>query len=129
VAQFDFSKRTLSLTVNTVYKPMEDQLIATLPMKEVQGAIACEGSVDGEPATILLDVAGDFEFATMEPPDEEIRQVSLGDLVFRQVKAESSYERGMGLAKYPRIGRQLLSRFKVTFDFKKKLIYVEKPDA
>jgi hypothetical protein len=52
----------------------------------------------------------------------------VGDLVFRNVTVAPSKDRSLGLLSYPRIGRQLLSRFKVTFAPKKKLVYFERPD-
>jgi hypothetical protein len=48
--------------------------------------------------------------------------------VFRRVQAENLYENGLGLLDNPRIGRKLLAKFKVTFDFRKKLVHFEKPN-
>jgi hypothetical protein len=125
--QLDFPKRSVVFSASTPYRPAEDLLVASLPLKDVQGALACEGAVNGDPATILLDTGADFAFAMKEPTDAEMRQVSIGDLVFRKVPATDSLQRGLGMPDYPRIGRGLMSRFKITFDFRKKLVHFEKP--
>lgn len=127
--QFDFVHRSVIFSATSSYQPNSEKLIASLPMKDAQGAIACEGLVDGKRATILIDTGGDFEFAMTDPPDSSIRQLSAGDLVFRNVSVENCFELGLGLPDHPRIGRRLLAKFKVTFDFRKKLIHFEKPDA
>ena len=90
-------------------------------------------NADHPPATQLylispLDVAGDFELVMNEPPEAAIRRLSLGDLVFPPgVNVVSSMDQGLGTTTYPRIGRLLLSRFVVTFDFRGKRVYFERP--
>ncbi len=126
-AQFDFAARELVLSASTPYTPDPERLIATVPLKDVQGAFACEGALDGAPTTFLLDTAGAFEIAMNNPPDGEITQISLGDLVFRRIQPADAKERGLGLLENPRIGLGLLSRYKVTFDLRRKLIHFERP--
>jgi hypothetical protein len=127
--QVDYPQRTLRFSATTRYPtPAPDRLVAALPLKDVQGALAVEGALDGDPITILLDVAGDFELVMNEPPEAAIRRLSLGDLVFPPgVNVVSSMDQGLGDTTYPRIGRRLLSRFVVTFDFRGKLVYFERP--
>lgn len=129
--QVDYAARMVRLSATTRYPaPASDRLVATLPLKDVQGALAVEGALDGDPMTILLDVAGDFELVMNEPPETTIRRLSLGDLVFPPgVNVVASMDQGLGTTTYPRIGRQLLSRFVVTFDFRGKVVYFERPLA
>ena len=102
-------------------------MIAALPLKEVEGAFATDGAIDGEKKTIILDSAGDFEVAMDNPPSDTLKQVSVGDLVFRNVKVVESKDQSLGLLSHPRIGRKLLSKFNITFAPKKKLVYFERP--
>jgi hypothetical protein len=129
MVQLDFAARQILLSAGPEYQPVAGDLIAAVPMAEAQGALACEGAVDGQPMVILLDTGGDFEFVMKDPPQLLTKRVSIGDLVFRQVNTESSYEQGLGLLDYPRIGRKLLSRFKITLNIKQKLIYFERSSA
>lgn len=108
--------------------PAEPTLVAKLPLKDVYGAMAVEGAMDGDPVTILLDTAGDFELVLNEPPEPTMRRLSIGDLVFPpDVKVVSSMDQGLGPTVYPRVGRRLLSRYKISFDFRNKLVYFERP--
>ena len=125
--QINFPEREVVFASTKKYSIDESQLIASLPMKNVKGALACEAVIDGEPATVILDTGGDFELAMKDPPVRPLRQVSAGDLVARQVIATDSEDLGLGFLDNPRIGRKLLSRFKITLDFKHMLIVFERP--
>jgi hypothetical protein len=127
LVQFDFAKGRLLLASSEVYEPAPERLIATLPLEEVQGALACDGVMEGKTARFLIDVAGDFEIAMKDPPTPKMRQISLGDLVVRQATTQSSFDLGLGLSDYPRIGRQILERFVVSIDFRGKRIHFERP--
>jgi hypothetical protein len=123
----DFGRRMVSFAASREYRPTEEMLVARVPMREVAGAIACDGAIDGEPATIILDTGGNYGFAVENPQADPYRQVSVGDLVFRDVKADSTEQLGLGQAGTARLGRQRLARFIVTFDFKKRVIWFERP--
>ena len=125
--QLNFPEREVMLASTKKYSPNEDQLIAKLPMKDVKGALACDAVIDGEPAIVIIDTGGDFELAMKDAPLRPLRQVSVGDLVSRQVVATDSEDLGLGLIEYPRFGRKVMARFKITLDFKNKLIWIERP--
>jgi hypothetical protein len=126
--QMDYPNHSVIFSTTLGYSPNETNLIAALPLKEVEGAFAAEGVVDHEKKLILLDSAGEFEIAMDHPSSEKVKQVSLGDLVFRNVTVVSSRDQNLGLLAYPRIGRRLLSRFNITFAPKEKLVFFERPD-
>jgi hypothetical protein len=126
--QIDYPNHSVVFSATSAYSPDGTNLIAALPLKEVDGAFAAEGMVDNEKKLILLDSAGKFEMAMDNPPSDKLKQVSMGDLVFRNVTVVSSKDRSLGLLSHPRIGRQLLSRFKITFVPKKKVVYFERPN-
>jgi len=125
--QIDYPNHSVIFSATSEYSPDATNLIATLPLMEVEGAFAADGMVDSEKKLILLDSAGEFDMAMDNPPSDKLKQVSVGDLVFRNVTVVSSKDRSLGLLSYPRIGRQLLARFKITFMPKKKLVYFERP--
>lgn len=125
--QIDYPNRSVVFSATSEYSPDPTNLIAALPLKEVDGVFATEGMLDNEKKLILLDSAGDFEIAMDNPPSDKLKQVSVDDLVFRNVMVSSSKDRSLGLLSHPRIGRRLLARFKVTLTPKKKLLYVERP--
>jgi hypothetical protein len=126
--QIDYPNHSVMFSATTEYSPDGTNLIATLPLREVDGAFAVDGMVDSEKKLILLDSAGEFETTMENPPSDKLKQVSVGDLVFRNVTVASSQDGNLGLLSHPRIGRRLLSRFVVTFAPKKKLVYFERPD-
>jgi hypothetical protein len=129
LVQFDLPRDRLLLATSQSYEPDEARLVATLPLLEEQGALACAAIVEGRPVKLLLDVVGDFELAMKDPPAPRLRQVSAGDLVFRQVATENAFDLGLGLLEFPRLGRRLLQRFVVTVDFRQKLVFFERPPA
>ncbi|MBP7829053.1 MAG: hypothetical protein KA248_03965 [Kiritimatiellae bacterium] len=124
--QLNYPEQLVFLSSTSAYGPSAEQLLAEVPLKTVRGALAVEGLVDGEPATLILDSAGDFELAMTEPPAEPVR-VSVGDLVFPRAKAVASREHALGLPDYPRIGAKWLAKYKVTIAPKAKVVYFERP--
>ncbi|HBA84061.1 MAG TPA: hypothetical protein DCZ95_08210 [Verrucomicrobia bacterium] len=124
--QINYPTRHVALSSTFEYAPGTN-LVATVPLREIKGAIAVMGSMDGKPTSFILDTAGDYAIALDPAPEEPIRQVSLGDLVFRQVQAVSSQEKGLGMRDVPRIGNRLLGKLNLTFDYKNRVVYFEKP--
>jgi hypothetical protein len=126
--QLNYPARTVLLSTTRDYQPSETNLIASVPLVDVRGAYGAEGMIDGRAQTFIIDSAGDFAVAMANPPTNKLRQVSVGDLVFRQVDAVFDDAWGLGLTNYPRIGRQLLQEFKITFDSKLRVAHFERPD-
>ena len=126
-AQFHFSEKQLRLSATKAFTPNKDALIAAIPITEVNGSLAVEGVIDGKSQLLIIDTGGDFALAMKEAPAEPIRQVSMGDIVFRQVTATRSTDTGLDMLDYPRIGRKLLSKFIITICPKEKILYAERP--
>ncbi len=127
--QIDFRARVALFASTQSFKaPPEAMLVARVPLKDVRGVLGVEGVMDGEPMTFILDTGGDFELVMNEPPAPTVRRLSVGELVFpREVNVVASMDQGMGETSYPRIGRKLLSRYRVSFDFRNKWVYFERP--
>jgi hypothetical protein len=125
--QFDYPNRRVVVSATAGYAPEPEALVASVPLRDLQGLFGAQGYINGAGRTFLIDTAGDFEVAMADPPTNVLRQISVGDLVFRQVTVVSSRQQGLGLLKYPRIGRRLLCRFRVTVCPAQRKVFFEKP--
>lgn len=125
----DFLNRSALFAATTPYPGAdEDLLIARVPLLDIRGVLAVEGALSGEPTTFILDTGGDFDLALNEPKEQTIRRLSVGDLVFPpEAIVKSARDIGLGEIEYPRIGRGLLARYKVTFDFRSRAVWFERP--
>ena len=123
--QFDFPEKEFVVSSTLDYTPNSQKVLAMTPRLLTQGAYSVEGMMNGEETTFILDTGGAFEVAMHEPTRDVITQLSIGDLVCRNVSVTNAV--GLGFEGVPRIGRGVLSKFKVTFDNKRKMVYFEKP--
>lgn len=125
----DFPSRTVFLSSTMPFPGSPDEsLIVRLPLLDVRGVLAVEGTLRGEPATFILDTGGDFDIALNDPQELTVRRISIGDLVFPpEANVKNARDLGLGEIEYPRIGRGLLSRYKVTFDFRNRQVWFERP--
>lgn len=126
--QLDYPQRQVILASNQPYKPNAKKLVGQAPLREVaEGVMAGEGIIDGIRSPIIFDTAGSFSVAVPDPAPTEITQLTFGDMVFRRVPARSTRALQLGFAQFPRIGTEILSRYVITLDNRKKTIYFEKP--
>lgn len=126
--QFNFPARYAIVSSTSDYRPVEANVIATVPLKFINGAVATDGALDGEATTFILDTGGDYGIALpTNRPSATVTQVNIGDLVVRDVPGRSGMDLGLGPIHDPRIGRQMLRRFKMTLDFHGRNIIFEKP--
>lgn len=126
--QFNFPARFVTLSATAGYRPNESNLLATVPLTFTNGMVAVEGVLQGEPATFVLDTGGDYAIALpTNRPAGTVKQVSVGDLVMRDMPGVPGMDLALGPIATPRIGRQALSRFKMTLDFRNRQIVFEKP--
>jgi hypothetical protein len=107
--------------------PANDRVIARLPVLDGYRGIAVEAMIDGSKQPLLIDMAGDFELAVERPESRTVRQVSLGDVVFRQVEVDALIELGMSTNQPARIGRQLLERFDLVINNRGRELLIERP--
>ncbi len=108
----------------------DDSLLVKLPLLDIRGVLGVEGTLRGEPTTFIIDTGGDFELALNDPEEPTVRRLAIGDLVVPpEISVVSAREIGLGEIEYPRIGRGLMARYKITFDFRNRQIWVERPSA
>ena len=124
--QLDYPARTATFSTSIPYTTDTNNLMTTLALKKVDGAYAVSGVIDGEVTTMILDTAGDFELAVADGTTEPIRQITLGDLVMRQVIPASCTEKKC-TTEYPRLGRRLLGKFRLTLEPKNNKVHFERP--
>ena len=124
--QLDYPARTATFSTSTPYTTDTNNLMTTLALKKVDGAFAVNGIIDGKPTTMILDTAGDFELAVAGETTGPIRQITLGDLVLRRVTPVSCAEMDC-TTEYPRLGRRLLGKFRMTLEPKKNRVHFERP--
>lgn len=127
--QIDYPAQRLMLSTSFPYQPDARTLLASIPYSEVGGALAVAGTVNGKQQTLIVDTVGDFAMASTNLDLSIVRQLEVGPLVFRNVEVEDAAIYNLGLPSYPRIGRQLLARFKITIDPKARLVHFERPPA
>ncbi len=125
--QINWPGRTVTLSATHPYKPNPDRLLAELPLRRLNGACVVETIIDGSKHWAVLDSAGDYELAMTGAGGETVTQLTLGNLVFRHVRATPHDSLQLGWPNYPRIGTGLLSKFKVTVDNKLGTVFIEKP--
>lgn len=127
--QWDYPTRLVLLGTGAPYEATENRVAASMPLDPETGVMAVKASFDGRLETAVLDTAGDYEVAMPDPPSALLKQVTIGEVVFRQVRAASARELGLGQQDLVRIGARLLSRYCITFDVRKNVVYFEIPDA
>jgi len=111
---------------SSVY-PYAENALAIIPLINVRGGLGVEALVDGDRVRAVLDLAGAFEMASPQPAIPLIRQVTLGDVVFRQVEVVDTISAGLGADSPPRIGRKLLERYDLVINQRGKQLILERP--
>jgi hypothetical protein len=124
----DFTHGIAVFSASTDYLPDAKRLLTTVPLVDTAHGITVEVDREGEKNRYVLDSGGEFDVVMKTPPDQPLRQISVGDLVLRRVLVEPSTEKGLGAVDIPRIGRGILGHFVVTLDFRQKKVYLEKPE-
>jgi len=107
--------------------PQLNNRIASIPLIKGNEGFELEAVINGTKKIVMVDIAGDFEMAMDISSPEMLRQVSLGDAVWRKVEAIPGREMGLGLNPEPRIGRQLLEKYDLVFNNYGKELILERP--
>lgn len=122
----DYRDRSIIIGTTHAYTPKEQNLVARASLREVKGTLAAAGVIDGVETNIIIDCAGDYALALPDGSTSTVTQLSLGELVARTV-TPIPLEQGWGDLTYPRVGKQLLEKYTIAVDNKRKLIYFERP--
>ncbi|MEI6891712.1 MAG: hypothetical protein V5783_06020 [Pontiella sp.] len=120
--QFNPYTRRVKLSTTEPYEPNPELLMTIAKIVDVplQGLVV-EGAVLGTPTPVVLDFAGDYHFSRGDVKVNITKQVSLGDVVFRQVPT-------LLLPTHhapARAGRRMLENYIITVCPQKGVVYFE----
>ena len=126
--RFDFPGRAVRFSSHSTYKPpVPSAVLANLPMRDWRGRPAVQAALDGEPLTLVIDTAGDFQLALPGESRAGPGVLTLGELKLDAVRLDSSAALGLPAAFPARLGLGLLSRYIVTLDHKQQRVWIEDP--
>ena len=122
--QMNLRNEQISFSSTIPYVPHDGLVMTKARIVRLPGfGLAVEGAIDGAPMPILLDFAGDFFFSRGDVKVKTTKQVSLGDIVYRQVPT-------LVLARHnspARAGRQMLNSYIITICNNEGVVYFERP--
>lgn len=122
--QIDLRKGTISFSSDIPYTPNKDLLMSTSKILRLPGyGLSIEGAIRGKPVPVILDFAGDYSFARGDKKVNNTKQVSLGNVVFRNVPTLVLEPHNSP----PRAGRRMLEPYIVTICGPKGVVYFERP--
>jgi len=126
--QWDFPARRLVIGHGAAYAGPEESRLAAVPLQKREGPLIVMGEMEGRAVPIVLDVAGDFELAMDRPAGEIVRQLTIGDVIFRRLDVVAPAT--VGVASEPaRLGRRALAPYRLTLDNRRRMVYLERPTA
>ncbi len=122
--KIDMPQKQITFSSNIPYVPQDELLMATAKIIHLPGyGLVVEGAVLGRSAPVVLDFAGNYGFARGDVAVDSTKQVSLGDMVFRQVPTIALQSN----ASAPRAGRKIFEPYVITICTKKGVVYFERP--
>lgn len=123
--RFDFPERAVLFSTDRAFEPAVPSAVrASLPLREWKGRPAVQALWAGEPATLVIDTAGDFDVSAPGPvlPDGPL---VLGRLAIDDLQLVAHADRGLPETFPARLGLGVLSRFAVTLDYKRQRVWFE----
>jgi len=122
--QIDLRNHRVSFSSDVPYIPHENVLMTTARIINLPGhGLAIEGAIFGDPVPVILDFAGDYHFERGDKKVNKTKQVSLGDIVFRNVPTLVLEPNRSP----PRAGRKMLEPYIITICAPKGVVYFERP--
>lgn len=125
--RIDFKNRTLALSGADEYSPEEREVLASVPIKWNEGAIAIEAELDGSKELVYIDTGGTFQIVYPGRESQVINEIRIGDLLFEDVAVTSGEEQKIAHRDHPSLGAELLQEMIVTIDNVTQTLHFEKP--
>jgi len=120
--QFDLQNNAINFSATRPYTPNPDLLVDAVRIVEAPGhGLAVEGEIDGHPTPVILDFAGNFNFARGDIKVGTTRLIEIGRLSFRDTTTLVLPVH----AAPPRVGRKLLAPYLITICNKEGMVYFE----
>lgn len=126
--RWDFVGRVISFSTRP-YAADDDRLLARVQLEKDFDALVVKGMIEGKTKPILIDLAGDYEIALDESTMDLMKQVSLGDLVLRDLHPTTLETHGLGYSGVPHIGLRALSKYRLILDNRRNELLIEAPTA
>lgn len=127
--RWDFPSRMIEFSTRSAGDQEDGRVLARLPLEKGYDAMVVKGTVDGKTLPLLIDLAGDFELAQDEAPSAPIRQISLGDVVLRNVRCATIRELGLGFPGLARLGLRAIGRFSLVLENHQNELWIETPSV
>ncbi len=124
--QFDFPERRITFSTDRAYKPLKDLLLTSAPYVDDMGPLQIAAAIDGKQTRVLLDTAGSFDIILPQARDGLLRHLAIGGLELHDLEIAFD-ETVSGTSAVPRIGRGVLSRYRMTLDSRSKVVHFEDP--
>lgn len=122
--QIDLEEGMVNFSASTPYTPNEDLLMTSAGIVSSPNyGLAVEGAIFDEPTPIILDIAGNYHFASSTADTTVTEQVSLGEVVYLNVPTRLPTTRNLP----PSAGRLMLQKYIITICPKKGVVYFEQP--
>ena len=123
--QIDYPGRRVGMATSEPYTMIPETVVAVLPLFDYKGAFAVRGRLDNYEGYILVDCAGDYTVAMSGNQSSANLRVEV--LRLDNLDVESHHSQNLTEPEFPRLGRGLLSKYRVTFDIKKSRLILQKP--
>ncbi len=121
--QFDLREGRVTFSATTPYKPNTEMVMAEAQIVNLPNyGLAVAGAIFGEGLPILLDFAGDYHFARGDKRVTATKQVSIGEIVYRQLPTLVLPVHNSP----PRAGRKMLEPYIVTICPNAETVYFER---
>lgn len=121
--QYNFFDNIINFSSSSPYTPHQDLLMSTARIvNKPNFGLLVEGAIFGQSTPIVLDFAGDYHFARGDVNVSSTKQVSMGDLVYRNVPTVPLPFNSSP----PRAGRKMLEKYIVTVCSKAGVVYFER---
>jgi len=122
--QFNLLANKIYFSSTVPYTPDENLLIGQAAIVAIPRlGLAVDGAIDGQAVPILLDFAGNFEFARTDLNTAVTKQIGLGNVVYLNVPTILVDT----VDGYPRAGNLMLRKYIVTICPRAGLVYFEQP--
>jgi len=122
--QVNLRNHTISFSSDIPYIPHDELLMTTARIITLPGyGLAIEGAIYGNPVPVILDFAGDYHFQRGDKKVNNTRQVSLGEIVSRNVPTLVLEPNKSP----PRAGRKMLEPYIITICAPLGVVYFERP--
>ena len=122
--QIDLHNNMIGFSSSIPYVPHDELLMTTAKIVDLPGyGLAVEGALSGQSTPVILDFARDGHFSRSDAKVNITKQVSLGDIVYRQVPTLVLPPHSSP----PSAGRKMLEPYIITICSPKGIVYFERP--